>query len=53
MSNLVPTGAIDFSPLTTGLTSQFEGGVESALPIVAVVMAAFLVIRTVRSVIGA
>lgn len=45
--------AIDYSDLTDGLVAQFEGGVTSALPVVAAVIAAFLVIRTVRSVIGA
>jgi hypothetical protein len=45
--------AIDYSTLTDGLTSAFEGGVTDALPVAGVVLAAFLVIRTIRKVVKA
>ncbi len=51
MDSLLPA-AIDYTALTSGLTGQFEAGVTSALPVVAAVVAAFLVIRTIRSVVG-
>jgi hypothetical protein len=44
--------AIDYDVLTTGLVSAFEGGVTDALPILAVVIGAFLVIATIRRVVG-
>jgi hypothetical protein len=43
--------AIDYTTLTTGLTTAFEGGVTQALPVVGLVIAAFLVIKTIRKVV--
>lgn len=45
MSNLA---AIDYSTVTSGLTSAFESGVTSVLPVVGVILAAGLVLRTIR-----
>jgi len=49
---LSPLGAIDYTDLTDGLVTSFEGGVTSALPVVGSIIAAFLVIRTIKRVIG-
>lgn len=43
---------IDYSTLTDGLVSAFESGVTSVLPVVAVIISAFLVIGTIRRVVG-
>ena len=40
--------AIDWTTLTTGLTAAFEDGVEAALPIAAVILAAFVVFKAIR-----
>lgn len=40
--------AIDWTKLTDGLKTAFEGGVEQALPIAAVIMAAFIVFKAIR-----
>jgi TctA family transporter len=45
--------AIDYTSLTTGLQTAFEGGVTTALPVAGAVIAAFLVIRTIRRVVKA
>jgi len=46
---LVPyLGAIDWSTLTTGLTSAFEGAVTSVLPTVGVIIAAFVAFKAIR-----
>lgn len=44
--------AVDYTSLTDGLVAAFEGGVTQALPIVGAVIAAFLVIGTIRRVVG-
>jgi flagellar biosynthesis protein FliR len=49
MSNLA---AIDYADLTDGLVTAFEGGVTTALPVVGAVIAAFLVIGTIKRVVG-
>ena len=41
-------GAIDWSTLTSGLTTAFEGGVTQALPVAGVILAAVLVFGTIR-----
>lgn len=41
-------GAIDWTKLTEGLKTSFEGGVETALPIAAVIIAAFVVFKAIR-----
>lgn len=41
-------GAIEWAGLTTGLTSAFEDGVEQALPVAAVILAAFIVFKAIR-----
>lgn len=41
-------GAIEWDKLTEGLKTAFEDGVEQALPIAAVIIAALLVFRTIR-----
>jgi hypothetical protein len=43
---------IDYSALTTGLTTAFEAGVSAALPVAGVVIAAFLVIKAIRRVVS-
>lgn len=40
--------AIDYSTVTDGLVAAFEGGVTSVLPVVAVILGAGLVIKTVK-----
>lgn len=44
---------IDYTTLTSGLTTAFEGGVTDALPVVGAVIAAFLVIRAIKRVVSA
>jgi hypothetical protein len=44
---------IDYSVLTTGLTTAFEGGVTQALPVAGAVIGAFLVIRAIKRVVKA
>ncbi len=44
---------ISYAPLTSGLKDEFEDGVEQALPVAGVVIAAFLVIKTIRRVVRA
>lgn len=43
---------IDYTSLTDGLVTKFESGVTSALPVIAAVIGAFLVIGTIRRVVG-
>lgn len=43
-----PVGAVDFSGLTDGLTAAVEGGVETALPVVAVIIGATVVFRVIK-----
>lgn len=45
--------AIDYSSLTSGLTSKFEDGVTLALPVVGAIIAAFLVLKAIRRVVKA
>jgi hypothetical protein len=40
--------AIDWTKLTEGLKTSFESGVETALPIAAVIIAAFVVFKAIR-----
>ncbi len=40
--------AIDYSTLTDGIVTKFEGGVTQVLPLVAAILAAVLVIRTIK-----
>jgi hypothetical protein len=47
MESLV-LAAIDYTTLTTGLTSKFEEGVTAVLPVIALIIGAILVIRTIR-----
>ncbi len=48
-SNVYATLAtIDWTVLTNGLKSSFEDGVEQALPIAAVILAAFIVFKAIR-----
>jgi hypothetical protein len=49
----MPLAAIDYSTLTTGLQTAFESGVTTALPVAGAVLAAFLVIKTIRKVVKA
>jgi hypothetical protein len=44
--------AIDYSTLVSGLQTAFESGVTSALPVAGAVIAAFLVIRTIKRIVG-
>lgn len=46
-------GAVDFSVLTTGLTTEVENGVETALPIAAVIIGAFVVFRVIKRFVSA
>jgi hypothetical protein len=41
-------GAVDWTTLTTGLQTAFEDGVEQALPIAGVILAAFVVFKAIR-----
>jgi hypothetical protein len=50
---LTVLGAIDYSTLTSGLQTAFESGVTSALPIAGAIIAALLVIKTIKRVVGA
>lgn len=45
--------AIDYSELTDGLVATFESGVTSALPVAGAILAAMLVIKTIRRVVRA
>lgn len=40
--------AVDFSGLTTGLTTAIEGGVATALPVAAVIIGATVVFRVIK-----
>lgn len=40
--------AIDYTVLTDGLTTKFEGGVTQVLPILGVILGAMLVVRTIK-----
>lgn len=40
--------AIEWTALTSGLTTAFEDGVEQALPVAAVILAAFVVFKAIR-----
>jgi len=44
---------VDYSQLTTGLQTAFEAGVTTALPIAGAIIAALLVIKTIKRVVGA
>jgi len=46
-------GSIDWSALTTGLTTNFESAVTSVLPVLAVIVGAVLTVKTVRKFIRA
>jgi len=46
-------GAIDWSTLTSGLTTNFESAVTSVLPVLAIVVGAVLTVKTVRKFIRA
>jgi hypothetical protein len=41
-------GAIDWTKLTSGVGSAFEDGVEQALPIAGIILAAFVVFKAIR-----
>lgn len=41
-------GAVDFSSLTTGLGDAVETGVETALPVAAIVIGATVVFRVIK-----
>lgn len=45
--------AIDYSTLTNGLQAAFESGVTSALPVAGAIIAAAVVIRVIKRVVGA
>jgi hypothetical protein len=40
--------AIDWTTLTSGLTSAFESGVTSVLPVAGIILAATIVFKAVR-----
>jgi hypothetical protein len=46
-------GAIEYASLVTGLQSAFENGVTTALPVAGAIIAATLVIKTIKRVVGA
>lgn len=46
-------GVVDYAQLTTGLQTTFESGVTTALPVAGAIIAAFLVIKTIRRVVSA
>jgi hypothetical protein len=48
LSYLTVFGAIDWTKLTGGLGSAFESGVEDALPIAGIILAAFVVFKAIR-----
>ncbi len=48
-----PLAVIDYSALTDGLQTTFESGVTTALPVAGAILAAFLVIKTIRKVVKA
>jgi hypothetical protein len=41
-------GVLDFTVLTDGLVTAVEGAVTSALPVLAVLIAAFLTVKVIR-----
>lgn len=45
--------AIDYGDLTDGLQTAFEAGVTTALPVAGAILAAMLVIKTIRRVVRA
>ena len=45
--------AIDWTKLTEGLKTAFESGVESALPIAGVILAAIVVFKAIRRLVKA
>jgi hypothetical protein len=44
----MPTAAIDYASVTTGLTGAFESGVTQVLPVVGVILGAGLVVKAIR-----
>jgi hypothetical protein len=44
----MPTAALDYTAVTSGLTSAFESGVSDVLPVVGVILGAGLVIKAIR-----
>ena len=44
---LVPA-AIDWTEMTSGLTSAFEGAVTQVLPVAGLILAAFIAFRAIR-----
>ncbi len=51
MGDALTLAAIDYTTLTTGLTGQFEDGVEQGLPIAAVVLGFFVAYKAIRRVV--
>jgi hypothetical protein len=47
------SAVIDYSELTDGLVTAFEGGVTQGLPVAAAVIGAFLVLKAIRRVVRA
>jgi hypothetical protein len=47
-----PLAVIEYSELTDGIVATFESGVSDALPVAGAILAAFLVVKTVKRVIG-
>jgi hypothetical protein len=45
--------AIDYATLVSGLQTAFENGVTTALPVAGAIIAATLVIKTIKRVVGA
>jgi hypothetical protein len=46
-------GAIEYGSLVTGLQAAFDNGVTTALPVAGAIIAATLVIKTIKRVVGA
>jgi hypothetical protein len=46
-------GAVEYGSLVTGLQTAFESGVTTALPVAGAIIAATLVIKTIKRVVGA
>jgi len=46
-------GVVDYASLVSGLQTAFENGVTTALPVAGAVIAAALVIKTIKRVVGA
>jgi hypothetical protein len=46
-------GAIVYTDLVSGLQSAFDNGVTTALPVAGAIIAATLVIKTIKRVVGA